>query len=118
MLTTFKKLAQIYAQIGNPTTATTYYDKTQVYLNKAREEAVASGASKEDMKELIEQQSHTYFEQYLLANAQEDTAKSIDYINKQTACQIEIYGDKSQQVCSNLFLTAQFQLKSGRYTDA
>ena len=54
MLTTFKKLAQIYAQIGNPTTATTYYDKTQVYLNKAREEAVASGASKEDMKELIE----------------------------------------------------------------
>ena len=28
MLTTFKKLAQIYAQIGNPTTATTYYDKT------------------------------------------------------------------------------------------
>ena len=60
------------------------------------------------MKELIEQQSHTYFEQYLLANAQEDTSKSIDYINKQTECQIEIYGDKSQQVCSNLFLTAQF----------
>ena len=32
MVTTFKKLAAIYAQVGNPQTAATYYEKTQKYL--------------------------------------------------------------------------------------
>ena len=59
-----------------------------------------------------------YFQQYLVASQADDIPLAIEFIQKQTACQEEIFGARSTQVCGNLFLTAQFQLKLGRYGDA
>ena len=46
----------------------------------------------EQKKEMLEEQSELYFQQYLTANQNEDIAKSIEYIKKQTACQVELFG--------------------------
>ena len=54
----------------------------------------------------------------MTASQAEDVPKSINCIEKQTSCQIEISGEQSTQVCSNLFLMAHLQIKIGRYTDA
>ena len=74
--------------------------------------------SDERRKEVVQELARLYFKQYLTATQAEDIPKSIVCIEKQTACQIEISGDQSTNVCSNLFLMAHLQIKLGRYTDA
>ena len=44
--------------------------------------------------------------------------KQLDYIEKQTECQVRISGQESTQVCSNLFLIAHLKIKLGQYTSA
>ncbi len=87
-------------------------------MTKSLKDATDKGAPADKLKELREEQAYVFFQQYLVANQAEDIEKSIHFISKQTECQIEIFGEKSSQVCSNLFLTGQFQMKLGRYKDA
>ena len=40
------------------------------------------------------------------------------YIKIHTECQVELFGERSTQVCTNLFLTGQFQLKAGLFEES
>ena len=68
--------------------------------------------------ELVQQLARLYFKQYLLASQVDDVSKQLEYIEKQTECQIKISGHDSTQVCSNLFLVAHLKIKLGQYTSA
>lgn len=61
MTTTFKKLATIYSQVGNPTSAGTYFEKAQDLMALSLKDAEEKGASAEKIKELKEEQAYVYF---------------------------------------------------------
>ena len=76
--------------------------------------------SKDEMlKDLLESQESTYFSQYLVATQSEDLQNQVKFILKQTDVLVKLNnGEQNIKVCSNLFLTAQLQLKLGMYADA
>ena len=86
MTTTYKKLATIYSQVGNPTSAAEYFAKAQELMTKSLKDATEKGAPADKIKELREEQAYVFFQQYLVANQAEDIEKSIDFISKQTEC--------------------------------
>ena len=91
MVHTYRKLATLYSQTGNPISAQKYLDKTQELMEQQKTSG-ENVLSKEQKKEMLEEQSELYLQQYLTASQNEDIAKAIEFINKQTACQVELFG--------------------------
>ena len=112
---TYKKLATLSACLGFENGATLYYEKVEKIMLREREN---KSLTAEQRKVFTEDLSKMYFQQYMQASTSEDIDKQIEYISKQTACQIEITGERSSQVCSNTFLVAHLQIKLGRLTEA
>lgn len=115
MLPTYAKIASLSTQLGESEKASKYAEMEQVVL-EAEEQAEGTSAARK--KEIVQELARLYFKQYLIASQAENVAKSVGYIEKQTRCQIELSGEQSTQVCSNLFLIAHLQIKLGKYTEA
>jgi len=77
MYTTFKKLGSLYFQMGNPISASKYFEQAQGTIQKAMEE---DDLSTEMRKELLESQENTYFSQYLVAAQIENLTDQIKFI--------------------------------------
>ena len=84
MITTYKKIATLHSQCGNPASAAKFFDKTQALIE--RFQTGESQMNDEEKKESLEEKAALYFQMYLTANQQGEVAKSIEYIQKQTEC--------------------------------
>lgn len=71
--------------------------------------------TEEQKKEKLEEQSNMYFQQYLAAQQGHDFEKALSFILQQTECLQKLHGVRSHRVCSNLFLTAQCQLRTQKF---
>ena len=108
-------MASLSSQVGDSENAVKFSGMEQAVLEA---EERAEGTSAVRKKEIVQELARLYFKQYLIASQAEDVTKSVEFIEKQTRCQIQISGEQSTQVCSNLFLIAHLEIKLGRYTSA
>ena len=67
MISTYKKIATLHSQVGNPLSATKFFDKAQALMDKQREIKGNLELTEEEKKEELEEQASMCFQQYITA---------------------------------------------------
>lgn len=106
LATVHRKLAVMYSYVGQAKTSFKYFEKSIELLHKWVDEAKTDGTKPDEIKEMKKDLSSIYLQAYFAANDSNNIPAAIEKIKKVTLIKTELFGDQTQEVVSNHFLTA------------